>query len=87
MQVIEKKRVELSDEGADYAKNGTPEFQYANALVVGELTAKADVDAKVGDQVAKIGFAKAMKNKWIRLEKDKASVTRLAEELPDEERD
>lgn len=52
-----------------------------------ELTSKVDVEAKVGEQIAKIGFAKAMKNKWIRLESDKASVTRLAEALPDAERD
>jgi len=54
---------------------------------VNELTSKADVEAKVGEQIAKIGFAKAMKNKWIRLESDKATVTRLAEALPDAERD
>ena len=50
-------------------------------------TAKADVEAKVGEQVAKIGFSKAMKNKWIRLESDKKSVTRLAESMKDEEKD
>lgn len=37
--------------------------------------------------MSKIGFAKAMKNKWIRLESDKVSVTRIAENLADSERD
>ena len=45
-----------------------------------------DVEAKVGDLDAKIGFAKAMKNKWVRLESDKVSVTRIAETLVDEEK-
>ncbi len=49
-------------------------------------TSKAEVDAKVGDLIAKIGFAKAMKNKWVKLETDKVSVTRIAETLHDEDK-
>jgi hypothetical protein len=49
-------------------------------------TSKAEVDAKVGDLIAKIGFAKAMKNKWVKLEADKVSVTRIAETLHDEDK-
>jgi phenylalanyl-tRNA synthetase alpha chain len=37
--------------------------------------------------VAKIGFAKAMKNKWVRLESDKVSVTRIAEIVIDDEKE
>lgn len=78
LEVIEKKVLELTSEGKGYAEKGTPEFQYASALEVDVTTAKKDVDAKVGDLVAKVGFAKAMKNKWVRLEADKTSVTRIA---------
>jgi hypothetical protein len=49
-------------------------------------TPKAEVEAKVGDLIAKIGFAKAMKNKWVKLESDKTSVTRIAETLQDDEK-
>lgn len=49
-------------------------------------TPKAEVEAKVGDFISKIGFAKAMKNKWVRLEADKTSVTRIAETLQDDEK-
>lgn len=86
LEVIEKKMIELMDEGRGYALNGTPEFQYANALEVGVVTQKTDVEAKVGELVAKVGFAKAMKNKWIKLEADKKSVTRLAETMKDDEK-
>lgn len=51
------------------------------------LTTKAAVEAKVGEFVAKIGFAKAMKNKWVRLESDKISVTRIAEIVVDDEKE
>lgn len=47
---------------------------------------KADVEKKVGDLIGKIGFAKAMKNKWVKLESDKVSVTRIAENLVDDEK-
>jgi len=86
LQVIEVKKIELTDEGNGYAQKGTPEYQYASALEVGVVTTKEDVQAKVGDLVAKVGFAKAMKNKWVKLEADKLSVTRLAEELKDDDK-
>ena len=86
LDVIESKKIELTEEGRGYAENGTPEYQYANALVLNVVTSKVDVELKVGDLVAKIGFAKAMKNKWVRLESDKVSVTRIAETLVDEEK-
>lgn len=87
LQVIELKMIELSEEGRGYALNGTPEYQYANALEVNVTTAKEDVEAKVGALVAKVGFAKAMKNKWIKLEADKKSVTRIAEALKDDDKE
>jgi len=86
LQVIEIKKIELTEEGNGYAQKGTPEYQYANALELGVVTTKKDVEAKVGDLVAKVGFAKAMKNKWVKLEADKLSVTRLAEVLKDDDK-
>ena len=49
---------------------------------------KTEVEAQVGAQLAKIGFAKAMKNKWVKLAGDKKEkVVRTAEELKDAEQD
>lgn len=86
LEVIERKKIELTEEGKGYADHGTPEYQYASSLALNVVTAKAEVEAKVGDLIAKIGFAKAMKNKWVRLEADKVSVTRIAENLQDDEK-
>jgi hypothetical protein len=54
-------------------------------LVTDEVTSKPDVEAKVGAQIAKIGFAKAMGKKWVKLTDDKLSVVRIANELIDED--
>lgn len=62
---IEAKTIELSEEGADYAAKGTAEKQYLDCLVFGEETLKTDVETRVGAQIAKVGFGKAMKNKWV----------------------
>ena len=60
LAVIERKAIELTDEGASYATVGTPEYQYASALELNKPTEKAEAEAKVGGEIAKIGFAKAM---------------------------
>ena len=87
LEVIERRKIELTEEGKGYADNGTPEYQYANALELNVQTQKSDVESKVGDFVAKIGFAKAMKNKWVKIADDKNYVIRIAQNLVDEERD
>ena len=65
LKVIEKKLLELSDEGKSYVEKGTPEYQYASALELNKATPKTEVEEKVGKEIAKIGFAKAMQKKWI----------------------
>ena len=88
LNVIEKKLLELSGEGKTYAEKGTPEYQYASALELNKVTTKAEVESKVGAEIAKIGFAKAMSKKWIKLAGDsKDAVERIAEKLEDTEKD
>lgn len=41
----------------------------------------------MGDFVAKIGFAKAMKNKWVKIAEDKNFVVRIAEKILDDEKE
>lgn len=87
LEVIERRKIELTEEGKGYADNGTPEYQYANALELNVQTLKTDVETKVGDFVAKIGFAKAMKNKWVKIAEDKNYVVRIAEKVVDDEKE
>ena len=47
-------------------------------------TLKTEVEAKVGKEIAKIGFSKAMQKKWIQLSKEsKDMVERISEKLED----
>ena len=86
LEVIEKRKIELTEEGQQYERVGTPEFQYCSALELNQETLKTDVEGIVGAQIAKIGFAKAMKNKWVKIAGDKKEkVIRIAEELKDED--
>ncbi len=88
LTVIERKVIELTDEGATYASKGTPEYQYASALALGVVTEKSDVEARVGADIAKIGFAKAMGRKWVSLDgANKNAVVRVAEVLEDQDKD
>lgn len=48
LKVIERKQIELSAEGSQYATKGTPEFQYTSALKFGEEIEKTAVEAIVG---------------------------------------
>ena len=88
LDVIEVRYLKHSEEGAQYAQHGTPEFQYANALPLNEEVPKTTVEEKVGKEIAKIGFAKAMQKKWVQLcGAQKENVKRVAAELVDEDRD
>jgi DNA-binding PadR family transcriptional regulator len=60
LDVLERKIVELSEEGKTYVDKGTPEYQYTTALEMNKPSPKSEVEAKVGAEVAKIGFSKAM---------------------------
>lgn len=88
LDVIERRKIELSEEGQGYARDGTPEYQYATALTLNAETNKAEFEKQVGAQIAKIGFQKAMKNKWVKLAGAKKElIVRIAEELKDEDKE
>jgi phenylalanyl-tRNA synthetase alpha chain len=77
LNVIERKEIELTDEGKGYATNGSPEFQFITKMTFGEKCEMATMEERVGKQIAKIGFGKAMKEKW--LKKDGTGFERIAE--------
>ena len=64
-QELKRSLLNLSEEGAQYASKGTPEYQYASALEFKKPIDKKEVENIVGEEIAKIGFAKAMSKKWI----------------------
>ena len=47
LEVVSKQKIELSEEGAEYATRGNPEYQYTNVLVLNESTPKEAIEAKV----------------------------------------
>lgn len=89
LDVIEVKFLKHSAEGAEYASKGTPEYQYAMAAPYDQEVSKATVEEKVGKEIAKIGFAKAMQKKWVQLcGAQKENVKRIVNDgnLNDEDR-
>lgn len=86
--MIERKLVELTEEGLQYVNHGTSEFKYASGLEVNKPVNKEEYDKSVGADLAKIGFGKAMQRKWVQLDPaDKKNVIRIADGIEDTERD
>ena len=84
LTVLERKLIELTEEGLSYANNGSPEFQFVSNMKMGEKVDMAEMENRVDAQVAKIGFGKAMKQKWIK--KDGDLFERIAEKPVDEDK-
>lgn len=90
LDVIEVKYLKNTAEGAKYLESGTPEFQYAIACTFNEEVPKSAVEDKVGKEIAKIGFAKAMQKKWVQLcGEKKENIKRIVkdEDMIDEDKD
>ena len=83
LQVIEKKLIELTDEGKGYATNGSPEFQFVSKMNMGEKVDISTMEDRVGKLIAKIGMGKALKQKWIKKDGDK--FERIVEKPVDED--
>ena len=48
LEVLEKKLIELTDEGNSYAKDGSPEFQFVSKMNMGEKCDMADMEKRCG---------------------------------------
>ena len=48
LDVIEKKLIELTDEGNSYAKDGSPEFQFVSKMKMGEKCDMAEMENRCG---------------------------------------
>jgi phenylalanyl-tRNA synthetase alpha chain len=79
---FELKQLVLTDEGRDYAANGSPEARVYYYVKNSGSTTQDEITAQLGD-VAKIGFGHSMKLKWIVLDKATKTVKPLAETIED----
>jgi len=48
LDVIEKKLIELTDEGNSYAKDGSPEFQFVSKMAMGEKCDMTEMEKRCG---------------------------------------
>jgi Mn-dependent DtxR family transcriptional regulator len=48
LNVIERKEIELTEEGRSYAQNGSPEYQFVSSMKMGEVTTMVTMEEKVG---------------------------------------
>lgn len=89
----------LTAEGEENLKNGSAEFRVASYVqrhaaraaldgrraTSGATTTRAALDDHLGKEVCGVGFGKAMKNKWISLDKGSGAVScAVVEALVDE---
>ncbi|UXI19951.1 histone-lysine N-methyltransferase SMYD3 [Sarcoptes scabiei] len=87
---IENKRLELTEEGKQIVLNGSHEFLLWSSVPHDLPILQSDLMKIFPDQnVAKLGFAKAMSNKWIAIDKSsgKPMVKRLCNDIEDNVRD
>ncbi|KAJ6222667.1 hypothetical protein RDWZM_001212 [Blomia tropicalis] len=86
---IETKRLELTGEGKQIVENGSHEYRIWEALPETGGIEQPVLMKKISDEnVAKLGFTKAMSNKWIAIDKSsgKPLVIRKATTVVDEVR-
>ena len=83
LKVQENREIKLSAEGLKYAEEGAPEVVLLRLLKQGEKIEKKEVEGKFEKKVAKIAFAKAMKNKWIKADKTHVEQIVADEEVKD----
>lgn len=48
LSVIERKEIELTDEGKSYAENGSPEYQFVMKMEMDESVSLATMEERVG---------------------------------------
>lgn len=75
----------LTDEGADIASTGSAEFRVYSAVPAEGGADLNEIQAQVGEAVAKIGLGPCMKNKWLKKEGER--VVRLAADVKDTTRE
>lgn len=86
---LESKRLELTAEGKKIVANGSHEFVVWSAVPADESIEQPELTKRINNaNVAKLGFSKAMTNKWIAIDKSsgKPMVSRKVASVFDEVR-
>lgn len=78
---FKQESIVLTKEGTDYLEKGSPEAQ-VYYHVKKNPTSQNQINLDLGD-IGKIGFAQAMKNKWISIDKTSKQVTPAVEVIED----
>lgn len=83
---VESKRFELTKEGQQIVAEGSHEFRLYSAVPAGGIEQPALMKCIPDANVGKLGFTKAMSNKWIGIDKasGKPMVVRKAENVVDD---
>lgn len=83
---VETKRFELSGEGKQIVASGSHEYVVWNAIPDGGIPQPDLMKSLPNANVAKLGFSKAMSNKWIAIDKSsgKPVVTKKCQQVHDE---
>lgn len=79
---IENKSLLLTEEGEEVARLGSPEARVFNGIPA-EGIAKAELEKKYGKEEFKVGFAKAMAEKWLAVDKKSGIVQKKVEKISD----
>jgi phenylalanyl-tRNA synthetase alpha chain len=73
---MEKVVVEISEDGKEILEKGSPEFKLvAELLKRGDKAVKKELDTAFGEKYVRLGFAAAIKSKWIEYDKPSDTIT------------
>eukprot|EP01112_Ceratiomyxa_fruticulosa_P018562 TRINITY_DN595_c0_g1_i1.p1 TRINITY_DN595_c0_g1~~TRINITY_DN595_c0_g1_i1.p1 ORF type:complete len:543 (+),score=151.81 TRINITY_DN595_c0_g1_i1:69-1631(+) len=89
LDTIEQRSVVLTEDGNEILKNGSPEVRIFNAIPQDGVNQKEfdkQIKASLGDLTVKLGFAEAMKKKWIKIEKETGKLLRTVPSVEDDTR-
>lgn len=78
----DNQEVVLSSEGEKYAEVGSPEAQVFHATAAGGSSA-ADLAAKLGKEISKIGWSQCMKQRWCSIDKAAGLLKKNVESITD----
>jgi phenylalanyl-tRNA synthetase alpha chain len=73
---LEKTIIEISEDGKEILEKGSPEFKLVAELLKRNGKAiKKELDTVFGEKYIRLGFAAAIKSKWIEYDKPKDTIT------------
>ena len=81
-QNLKMEETVLTKEGLDYLEKGSPEAQVFNHIKSSEKLTQEKLNSDLG-ALGKIGFAQAMKNKWISIDKESKTLIATVDQIED----